>query len=150
MITEFDKKILNYIQTNLPISSKPFADMAKELGSTEEIVLNRVKELKNAGYIRKIGAFFNSEKLGYVSALVAVKLDSEYIEQIAKKISSYSGVTHNYQREGEFALWFTLSTLTEKEQEEILDEIRSQKGVESVWKLPAIDKYRVNVQFELV
>ena len=149
MITEFDKKLLNYIQTNLPISSTPFLDIAKELGSTEEFILNRLQELKSEGFIRKIGAFFNSEELGYVSALVAVKLDSKYIKDIAKKINSYTGVTHNYQREGEYEIWFTLSALIEKEQEDILSEIRAQKGVEKVLKLPAIDKYKVNVQFEL-
>jgi DNA-binding Lrp family transcriptional regulator len=156
-LTDFDKALLNKIQTKLPIVSHPFALIAKELGVEEETVLKRLQELKDEGFIRKIGAFFNSEELGYVGTLVAVKVQPDFVRQVAEKINTYDGVTHNYERYdekatdlvGQYNLWFTLIVDNETLRTKVLDEISALPGVEQLVNLPAIQKYKVSVRFSL-
>lgn len=149
MLTSFDKDLLNILQTDLPIASHPFAEIADRLGSDETTVIDRLKYLKENGYIRKIGAFFDSTSLGYVGTLVAAKVESEHIEEVARIINTYEGVTHNYEREGVFNLWFTLIVPDITCQKRILSEIQSLKGVLKLINLPANKKYKVSVQFKL-
>mgnify|MGYP003589217908 CR=1 FL=1 len=149
MLTSFDKALLNILQTNLPLSEKPFKDLADKLDSTEENVIKRLNELKEMGYIRKIGLFFDSAKLGYQGTLVATKVLPEYMESVATAINEYNGVTHNYEREGDYNLWFTLITIDMEQQDKILNHIKSLPGVLDIISLPANKKYKVSVNFTL-
>lgn len=149
MLTAFDKELLNILQTNLPISKRPFADLAEILGSTEVFVIQRLKELKEEGFLRKIGPFFDSANLGYSGTLVAAKITDGYMEKVATTINEYPGITHNYEREGKYNLWFTLLTPNEETQLKILDELRALEGVEKMISLKSTRKYKVSVQFNL-
>lgn len=148
-MTPFDKQLLNVLQTKLPISKRPFADMAKILETDEEIVLERLKQLKEEGYLRRVGPFFDSEKLGYKGVLVAVKVKQGYMEEVAEFINRYPGATHNYEREGRYNLWFTLLTENEMQRDLILEKIKALPGVENLINLVARKKYKINVQFDL-
>lgn len=150
MLTAFDKRLLNIIQTNLPLDRRPFAVLAEELGTEESIVIERLRFLKEHGFIRRIGPFFDSSKLGYIGTLVALEVEEEYIPKVATVINSYSGVTHNYEREGTFNLWFTLLSSSLGIQDEILDTIRNLEGVIRLISLPATQKFKVSVQFSLL
>ena len=147
LLTTFDKQLLNIIQEQLPLAPRPFKLIADELNCSEEKVLAHLKWLKEQGLIRRMGAFFNSAKLDYYSTLVAVKVDHAYLAQVAEKINSYGGVTHNYERRGTYNLWFTLFTKTQAGQQQIIEEVRNFKGVEKVMNLPAKEKFKVNVMF---
>ena len=149
MLTNFDKDLLNLLQTNLPLSSHPFAELAELLGTDEITVIERLKELQAEGYVRRIGPFFDSAKLGYAGTLVAAKVSKECMDDVAGAINTYPGVTHNYEREGEFNLWFTLLTPNKETQTKILDEIRKISGVEKIISMAANRKYKVSVQFTL-
>lgn len=149
MLTQFDKELLNLIQTDLPIDPRPFAVLAQRLGADEKRVLESLRRLRNDGYIRRIGPFFDSARLGYVSTLVAVKTRQECITSVAEAINSYPGVTHNYERDGEYNLWFALLAPSVSVQERILGRIRELDGVEALLSLPATKKYKVSVQFKL-
>lgn len=149
MLTSFDKALLNILQTGLPIASRPFAELAEQLGVDENTVIERLDYLKEHGLIRRIGAFFDSNSLGYVGTLAAAKVEKEYVEEVAEAINDYEGVTHNYERDGSFNLWFTLIVPTIETQQRILEEIRNLKGVSSLISLPAVKKYKVSVQFNL-
>ena len=148
-MTPFDKQLLNILQTKLPISRRPFADLAKLLGTEEQVVIERLQRLKEEGYLRRIGPFFNSDKLGYKGTLVAVKVEPGYMEQVAEAINSYPGVTHNYEREGRYNLWFTLLTPDVSVQAVILAEVRALPGVAELISLVSNKKYKINVQFDL-
>lgn len=149
MLTEFDRELLNLLQTELPLVRRPYAELAQRLASDEQIVLDRLIWLKQHGYIRHIGAFFDSAKLGYHGTLAAVKVSPGHTKTVARAINAYPGVTHNYEREGEYALWFTLLTADQAEQRRILEAIRQLPGVEKLVNLPATKKYKVNVTFKL-
>lgn len=149
MLTSLDKALLNIVQTNLPLEKRPFALLAQQLGTDEQTVLSRLRYLKDNGYIRRIGPFFDSQKLGYQGTLVAVRTDPEQTASVADKINSYPGVTHNYEREGEFNLWFALLTPDLAAQYRILASIEQLPGVERLISLPATRKFKVSVQFTL-
>jgi DNA-binding Lrp family transcriptional regulator len=149
MLTSFDKALLNIVQTDLPLTKRPFADLAARLDAEEATVLERLRYLKDNGYIRRMGPFFDSNKLGYLGTLVAVKVVPDKLAEVARFINDYPGVTHNYEREGEFNLWFALLTPDLCLQEQIIAVIQEQPGVERIINLPATKKYKVSVQFRL-
>lgn len=149
MLTDFDKELLNVIQTKLPLEPRPFAKVAEWLNVDEATVLERLSWLKENGYIRRMGAFFDSACLGYVSTLAAARVRPEHVSSVAQAINSYQGVTHNYEREGHYNLWFTLLTPEQTEQERTLTAIRNLPGVDALISLPAIEKFKVSVEFNL-
>ena len=148
-LTTFDKSLLNLLQSNIPICSHPFAAIAEQLNTDEQTVINRLRELKSAGYLRRIGTFFDSNKLGYKGVLVALSVDVSHIKKVAETINSYAGTTHNYEREGKYNLWFTLLTSNEEREQMILSEIRNLVGVNDMLCLKSNKKYKINVQFKL-
>jgi siroheme decarboxylase len=149
MLSEFDKHLLNLIQGDIPLSRRPFALIAQRLGSDEDTVIERLAFLKDQGYIRRIGPFFDSARLGYVSTLIALKVRSDAVKAVAEAVNVYPGVTHNYEREGRYNLWFALLSPDRKSQERILAEVAGLPGVERLLNLPAMKKFKVNVQFTL-
>ena len=148
-LTSFDKSLLNLLQGSLPVCSRPFAALAEQLGTTEEIVIDRLQVLKEEGYLRRIGTFFNSARLGYAGTLVALQVDEDHMQSVAEAVNQYVGATHNYEREGEYNLWFTLLTQTPEQERTILHEVRALPGVHGMMNLKSRKKYKINVQFKL-
>ena len=149
MLTAFDKALLNVLQTDLPISHRPFADLADILDSDESTVMHRVQELKRDGYLRRIGPFFDSDSLGYQGTLIALQVDPEALPEVAGFINKYPGATHNYEREGTYNLWFTLLTPDKESKKEVLRAIRELPGVTALLDLASHKKYKINVKFDL-
>ncbi|MBQ7454487.1 MAG: AsnC family transcriptional regulator [Selenomonadaceae bacterium] len=148
-LSTFDKALLNLLQGDIPICSHPFAEMASRLGTDEGTVLARLRELKEAGFLRRIGTFFDSNRLGYQGTLVALKVAPSAVDTVAQAVNRYPGATHNYEREDQYNLWFTLLTPNAEYESNILAEIRSLNGVEDMLRLKANKKYKINVQFKL-
>lgn len=148
-LTSFDKSLLNVLQGNLPVCSRPFAVMAERLGVTEQAVIARLEVLKQAGYLRRIGTFFDSNRLGYQGTLVALTVEPEKLPAVAEAINRYPGATHNYEREGAYNLWFTLLTPDAALERQILAEVKALDGVKALLNLKANKKYKINVQFKL-
>src|SRR3989304_5287179 len=104
-----DRRLLNLMQKDIPLASRPFALIGERLGMSEDEVLSRARRLKEDGIIRQISAIFDSRRLGYSSTLVAMDIPEEIIEESAGRISEHTGVSHNYKRDNPFNLWFTLT-----------------------------------------
>lgn len=149
MLSDFDKKLLNELQQEIPLESRPYARIAEKLGTSEQIVLERIEAMKNDGYIRRMGAFFDSAALGFKGTLIAVKVDEDEVADTAQFISSQSGVTHNYERRGEYNLWFTLQVDEEAKKEKFLRELLQKKGVHEILDLPVEEKFKLKVQLPL-
>ena len=108
-LDEADKKLLNLMQGSFALTTKPFAHVAGLAGLTEDEVMARVQRLLDKRIIREITPIFDTRALGYESMLVAAKVDSEHPHRAAKIINSHPGVTHNYLRNHDFNLWFTIA-----------------------------------------
>jgi len=146
---EVDKKILNILQARFPVVPEPFDAVGAELGISGDEVLERVKRLKENGVIRRIGAVFDSRKLGYVSTLCAAKVPGEKVMAFVEVVNGYPGVTHNYRRSHEYNVWFTFIAPDEDALEKSLAEIRQRTGITDVISMSAVRTYKINATFEL-
>lgn len=144
-----DKAILNRIQSNFPVSPRPFLDIANELHLTENETLLRVQRLKSAGVIRRIGGNFVPGKLGYVSTLCAAKVPENAIDAFAKVVNGYPGVTHNYVRENDYNVWFTFIAPSMASIRRYLDEISLKTGISNILNLPATRVFKIKAHFNL-
>lgn len=144
-----DREILNEIQSHFPLRSRPFRDLGKKLCLSEKEVIIRVARLKKVGIIRRIGANFNSRRLGFTSTLCAAKVPRDKLTTFVGKVNQYPGVTHNYERDGEFNIWFTLIAESPEIIEQMLAEIRFATGIEELISLPAEKIFKIRVDFEV-
>ena len=144
-----DKTILNRIQSDFPVTSRPYLEIARELNISEDDIISRVRRLKSQGVIRRIGANFVPGKLGFVSTLCAAKVPEEQINQFAKIVNSYTGVTHNYVRENSYNVWFTFISPAREDIKQSLSEISKKTGVTEIINLPATKVYKIKAHFDL-
>jgi len=146
---DIDKRILNRIQSDFPVTSKPFLTIAEELGLSEKDVLNRIARLKRVGIIRRIGGNFVPHKVGFVSTLCAARVPEEKIEGFAKVVNRHPGVTHNYRRDNSYNIWFTFIAPTMEEIEKNLETISRKTGITDILNLPATKVFKIKAQFDL-
>ena len=106
---DLDAQLLDRIQTELPLVERPYAALAEAIGSDEDTVLERVAALREQKVIRQISAIFDSRRLGYRGMLVAARTPAERQDEAAAVFSTHPGVSHNYLREHELNVWFTLT-----------------------------------------
>ncbi len=149
-LSDLDRAVLNIIQVGFPVAHAPYAEMAKQIGSvTEEEVYRCVLDLIERGIIRRLGAVFDTKKLGFMSALIAMKVPPERIDKVGELVSQYSGVSHNYKREHEYNLWFTLAAPSRQQLMDTLEEIKARTGVSDVLYLPTVRMHKIFVNFEI-
>jgi DNA-binding Lrp family transcriptional regulator len=144
-----DRKIVNAIQSDFPISAQPYQELGKQLHLPADEVLERVKALKAAGIIRRIGGNFQSHRLNYTSTLCAARVPEDKIEHFVEVVNSYPGVTHNYLRNHEYNVWFTFIAPSTSYIENALKEISGKTGVEEICSLPAVRMFKIKVDFEV-
>ncbi len=146
---DIDRTILNKIQSDFPIASRPYLVVARELDMKEDEVIRRITRLKESGIIRRIGANFVPGRLGFVSTLCAAMVPKEKIALFSKTVNQYPGVTHNYRRDHEFNIWFTFIAQSMEQIEVYLKEIASETGVTEILNLPATKVYKLKAQFDV-
>ncbi len=150
MLDELDKRLLNRVQTNLPVVPEPYRELARELGTTEEEVINRLRRLIETKVIRRLGAIFDSRNVGYKGTLCALKVPAERIAEVAAEVNKFAGVTHNYLRDHEYNMWFTVLAPSEEKLHEIVQEIRERTGIQEYLFLPAVKIFKIRVNFDLL
>ncbi len=143
-----EKQLLDIIQTGFPICPRPYAELGKELGISEEEALEVVRSLKETKLIRRLGANFQSAKLGFRSTLCAAKVPDDKLDLFIETVNSYTGATHNYLRKHEFNVWFTMIASSWEKVEATLAEITEKTGI-NILNLPAIKLYKIKVDFRL-
>lgn len=144
-----DRRLLNLIQKDFPLTAEPFEFLAGQLGVSQTEIMDRIDCLKKEGTIRRIGGSFNSKKLGYASTLCAMKVGNDAMEDTIQVINSYPQVTHNYLREHEYNIWFTIIAENEKKIEEIITEIKGLTGQNDIMNLPAERVFKIDVNFQM-
>jgi len=148
-IDDIDRAILNRVQSDFPITSRPYLSIAQNLHLSEDQVIKRLKRLKKEGIIRRIGGNFVPEKLGFVSTLCAAKVSQGRIDDFARVVNRYPGVTHNYRRENKYNIWFTFIAQSMDEIKNSLENISRKTGVTGIINLPATKMYKIKAHFDL-
>jgi radical SAM protein with 4Fe4S-binding SPASM domain len=146
---ELDKRILEAIQTGFPIARRPYDVLGKRLGTTGDEVFRRVARLTEAGCIRRLGAVFDSQRLGYTSTLVAAKVPPDRLDEVVGLVNQIPGVTHNYRRDHAYNLWFTLTAGSQAQLTATISRLKRDTGIDDFHSLPALAVYKSNVQFWL-
>jgi siroheme decarboxylase len=146
LLDDMDRKILNLIQEEFPLTERPYAAIGASVGIDEEEALERVKRLKEKGYIRRIGPILERKKLGYVSALCGVHVDDADIPEVAREINRLTGVTHNYEREGELNLWFTIMAKTKDEIDRFLGDLEKRFALK-IYRFPEKKVFKIKTFF---
>lgn len=147
---DLDKQILNEIQWTFPLVSQPFHEIAKKFNISPEIVKERLVNLKKSGILRQLSAIFDTRKLGYKSSLVAMQIKPDKLEYVASQINRHPGVSHNYERNHEFNLWFTLATPPGSDLKTEVDKFKKIPGILKIRMLPTIKLFKIGVKLEMV
>jgi siroheme decarboxylase len=146
---EIDKKILNILQKEFPLVEQPFLVVAEKCGISEEETLSRIQNMKDEGIIRRIGAVFDGAKLGRVSTLCAARVPEENIDGFVQIVNANKNVTHNYRRNNEYNIWFTVSAATAEELEEFLAHVQKKTGVKDILDMRAVKTFKINASFDV-
>ncbi len=148
-----DKELLQLMQDEFPLDRSPYAVLARRLGLTEDEVFARVKRLYSEGVIRNLRTILNSQKLGTCSStLMAMKVPEEDMRRVVGIVNEYMSVTHNYRREHDYNLWFTVTTCGDKNLVDTVEEIKRRTGVSDsdVLDLPTTRVFKIDVRFKFV
>ncbi len=150
-LDETDKQLLNLMQGQFALVERPFAHVAELAGLAEDEVMTRVQHLLDKRIIREITPIFDTRALGYSSMLVAAKVDAEYPHRAAQIINTHPGVTHNYLRNHDFNLWFTIATEPGSKLglSGTLEVLQRLTGAESVRELPTLKLFKIRMDLEM-
>ena len=143
-----DKRILDIIQTGFPIAPRPYAAIGEQVGLTEAEALARIRALKASGIIRRIGANFQSAKIGFKSTLCAASVPPEKLDDFTAAVNAHPGVTHNYLRAHALNIWFTMIGPSREAIREGLAAITAKTGI-SILNLPADRLFKIRVDFSM-
>ncbi|HWR88272.1 MAG TPA: hypothetical protein VN277_07625 [Acidiferrobacterales bacterium] len=146
-LTDIERRLLNDWQQHFPLSSTPYADIARELGVNEEEVLQTLTRLQAQGSISRIGAVLRPNTVG-VSTLAAMAVPNAELETVAALVSAYPEVNHNYEREHTLNLWFVVTAPDSARLQQVLNEISTRSGY-AVLPFPLLEDYHIDLGFDL-
>lgn len=147
---DIDRKLLNEIQSGLPVTRRPYRDLGTRLSCSEDNILTRITRLKKEGIIRRIGGNFDSQRIGFTTTLCAARVPDDTIEEFVRVVNKYPGVTHNYLRDHHYNIWFTFVAPNMKAIDRYIEEIMKHTGVGEILNLPAVKTFKILVNFDLV
>ena len=145
-----DLELLDALQDDFPLVSRPFGILSKRLGIPEDDIIKRLNRLQEIGVIRGLSPVLESGRVGLSAAtLIALRVPDERIAVVAQLISNYPEVSHNFHRDNDYSIWFTIAAKDEERIKEILHEIKQQTGIgeEDILELPTIRRFKVDVRF---
>lgn len=147
MLTDLQKKLLNDFQRNFPLSPTPYADIAVQLNVTESDVLQAFQDLNKQNFISRIGAIIPPNKIG-ISTLAAMSVPENELDRVAKQVSFFSEVNHNYERENALNLWFVIIANNTAHLNEVIKVIEVETGF-NVLRFPLEKEFFIDLSFQL-
>jgi siroheme decarboxylase len=150
-LDDLDRKLLNLMQGSFPLAPRPYAAVATAAGCTEDEALERVSRLLSERIIRQVTPIYDTRALGYSSMLVAAKVDPEHPWSAARIVNSHPGVSHNYLRNHEFNMWFTIAVERDSQLglDGTLDVLAALTGAESIRQLPTLQLFKIRMDLEM-
>jgi DNA-binding Lrp family transcriptional regulator len=150
-LDELDRRLLNLMQGSFPIATRPYRQVGDQAGISEDEALARVTRLIDERIIRQVTPIFDTRALGYSSMLVAAKVDPENPWRAANVINAHPGVSHNYLRNHEFNIWFTIATEPDSPLglDETLEVLAREAAAESIRQLPTLKLFKIRMDLEM-
>jgi DNA-binding Lrp family transcriptional regulator len=150
VLNKLDTEILNEIQWKFPLVIEPFNEIAKKFQISSDEVKAILNKLKRNGVLRQLSAIFDTRKLGYTSSLVAMEILPEKLEEVAYCINKHPGVSHNYEREHQFNLWFTLAVPPGSDLKNEVEKFSKLEGIKKVRMLPTLQLFKIGVKLDMM
>src|ERR687885_327341 len=144
-----DRQLLNLIQTRFPLVSRPYRELGQLLGESELEIIERVRRLRSERIIRQISAIFDTKALGYKSSLVAMRVPSERLGEAARIINEHPGVSHNYERNHEYNLWFTIAVPPSSDLEATVQRLHELAGAETTRVMYTLKLFKIGVELDM-
>ena len=151
VLDTLDKELLQQLQDNFPVEKRPWTDLGQMLGISEAEVLSRIHRLSAEGVIRKLRTILDAKKLNTCSStLMAMKVPEDKMEDVVNVVNEYMSVTHNYRREHDYNLWFTVTTCGSKDLGSTVEEIKRRTGIpeRDILNLPTTSVFKIDVRFK--
>jgi len=148
LMDDKDREILQMLQGRFPLESEPYKVIGDKLWMDEVSVISRVARMYESGIIRYLGPFFDSRKLGYKGCLAALQAPDDKIDAIAEVINQFPEITHNYLREGNPNVWFTVIAPSLERRDQILAEIRQKTGIDNIMIFASKKLFKVKVDLD--
>ena len=150
-LDDLDRRLLNLLQGSFPLEPRPFARVAELAEVVEDEVLRRTQRLLDERIIRQVTPIFDTRVLGYKSMLVAARVDPEHPWRAAKAINAHPGVTHNYLRNHDFNMWFTIAVepATTLGLDGTLEILAEEAGATSMRQLPTLRLFKIRMDLEM-
>jgi DNA-binding Lrp family transcriptional regulator len=143
-----DRQILTMLQEEFPLTERPFDDIGEKIGLSGEETRRRVTRLKERDYIRRIGPVLDPKKMGYVSLLCGASIPAGRLEEVARAVSAEPSVTHNYEREGDLNLWFTVTMKKNEDIERFLKTLEEAFSIR-IYRFPEKRTFKIKTRFSI-
>jgi DNA-binding Lrp family transcriptional regulator len=148
-VDDLDRQLLNRIQGDFPLVARPYAELGRDLGLSEDEVVERMRALKAGRIVRQVSAIFDTKSLGYKSSLVAMRVDPARITEAARIINEHPGVTHNYERNHQYNLWFTIAVPPTSDLEAIVQRIHEMANAEVTRVMYTLRLFKIGVNLDM-
>lgn len=148
-IDEMTARVLDELQDRFPLTRRPYREVGGRLSISEGEVLDRVGDARAAGLVRQVCAIYDTKSLGYSSALVAMRIAADHLERAAAVVNAHPGVSHNYQRNHEFNLWFTVAMPPGHDLARVIDRLHDLAGAESTRPMPTLRLFKIGVTLDM-
>jgi siroheme decarboxylase len=150
-LDDLDRKLLNLMQGRFALVPRPYEGVARAAGISRDEALTRVRRLVDERIVREITPIYDTRALGYQSMLVAARIDPEYPHRAAEVVNAHPGVSHNYLRDHDFNLWFTIATERDSPLglQGTLDVLQRETGAESIRQLPTLKLFKIRMDLEM-
>ncbi|MFC2066069.1 AsnC family transcriptional regulator [Chloroflexota bacterium] len=146
-LDSIDQRLLGMLQVKFPLTSKPYADLGLGMGISEDEVIRRIKRMKLSSQVRQISPVLNARHFGYETTLVAVKVSEAQLDRAARVLIEHSRVSHVYERDHHFNLWFTLAVPDATDVDSELRRLADMIGAETIFNLPAVKLFKLRTYF---
>lgn len=146
-LSPLEKRLINQYQKGLPVTSQPYAEIARAMGITETRVLQILQRLQKSGVVSRVGPIFEPNRVG-ASTLAAMAVPERELTLVAEQVSRYPEVNHNYEREHRFNLWFVVTSPSKVRLHQVLSNIEGQTGYR-ILRLPLVKRFHINLGFPL-
>lgn len=143
-----DRSIINTLQEGFPLCERPYAEVASQLGTSEDILIERLQGLLDGGQLSRFGPLYHAERMGGALTLAAMRVSKEDYDMVCEKVNSHPEVAHNYERDHALNMWFVLATETPDRIDEIITEIEARTGYR-VYNMPKQREFFIGLRFKV-
>ncbi len=141
-----DRTIINTLQEGFPICERPYAEVARQLGTSEQTLINRLQKLLDEGLLSRFGPMYHAERMGGALTLAAMRIPEKEFDAVSELVNSHPEVAHNYKRDHALNMWFVLATDSQERIDEVIAAIEMQTG-HRVYNMPRQHEFYIGLRF---